>query len=193
MRNLRLLILSAIMSSCYLSKPLDRDVHVELLKDFHVMTVNNGKSSFTDNVPEDTLKMKFLEGMSAEFKTSRVIVDNNHPEFIVSISSLQITESTKTQTVDDSTSNDNGKKFELSKLEFSAEGTIKKLSDPAEYKEEKLTSLQSMGQAITGQNKDMNEYREKEFEENEAALLSWNCGRRSGNSVVRELIKSLEN
>ena len=169
-----------------MSKSLEREVHVRLDENIPVSIFNNSNSNFTGAGDEATYRSKFIEGMKAEFQTSKIIPDGVNPEFEIKVLEFTITETTKEETVNDSTSDDHGKKFELTKLELSAKGTVTRLSDNVQYnwsasknEEEKVTSLRSGGQIVTGQNKEKNEYREKELNENEAVDLSWNCGRRS--------------
>lgn len=196
MKRIYLLVaLPFLLSACYISKSLDREVHVRLIADVPVNVVNNSNSNFTAFASNEQYAEKLLEGMKGEFNGSNVVPDNVNPEFEVLVTEFTLTETTKIETVNDTTSDDHGKKFELTELDLTAKGIVTRLSDGVQYewwanksKEEKVTSLRSAGQIVTGENKEKNEYREKEFSEDEALDLSWNCGRRSGNSVVKKII-----
>ncbi|MCH2233999.1 MAG: hypothetical protein MK078_07080 [Crocinitomicaceae bacterium] len=199
MKTFSLLTLIIFLTGCYMSKSLEREVHVRLDENIPVSIINNGNSNFTGAGDETAYRTKFIEGMKAEFTTSKIIPDGVNPEFEIKVSEFKITESTREETVDDTSSSDHGKTFELTKLELYAQGTVTRLSDNVVYnwtasknEEEKVTSLRSGGQIVTGQNKDKNEYREKELNDNEAVDLAWNCGRRSGNSAVKEITRALK-
>ena len=193
------LLLSFVLSGCYITKSLDREVHATLLEDFPVQISNLGNSIFTGAGTDSDYRQKFLEGMKSEFSSSKVILDGVNPEFKIQITTLKIIESTSIETVSDSSSDQNGQSFELTKLEYNASGKVIRLSDNKEFtwsaskeKEEKITSNRSVIQLATGQNKEQNIYREKDFSDDEAINLSWNIGRRSGQSSVKEIIKALK-
>lgn len=199
MKYTALVVVALILSSCYISKSLERDVPVRIDMNIPVSLFNNGNSTFLSAFLETDYQQKFVDGMKAEFAVSRVIVDNVNPEFEVKVASFTITESTSTETVKDTTSEDNGKTFELSKLDLSASGTVTRLKDNVAYswtaskdQEEKVKSNRTVIQLATGQNKETNQYREKEFSASEAGDLAVDGGRRSGNSIVKEILRSLK-
>lgn len=199
MKYIYTFLIAVVFSSCYVSKSLDRDVHVRINMNIPVSIFNNGNSTFVAAFQEPEYQQKFVEGMKAEFTGSKVIADNVNPEFEVKVANFSITESTSTETVNDSTSADHGKTFELSKLDLKASGTVTRLKDNVVYnwsaskdKAEKVKSSRTVIQLATGQNKETNEYREKDFSTTEAGSLAGSCGRRSGNSVVKEILRSLK-
>lgn len=182
-----------------MSKSLERDVHVSVDSNIVMSIYNNGTSNFSGAGSEEVYVQKFLEGMKAEFSSSKVVADGVNPEFNVRITEFILTESTSTETVSDTTSEENGMTYELSKLEYSAKGTVTRLKDNVEYSwyankdnEEKVKSNRTVVQLATGQNKEQNVYREKEFTSDEAIDLAWNIGRRSGNSIVKEILRALK-
>ncbi|MCB9222583.1 MAG: hypothetical protein R2780_13175 [Crocinitomicaceae bacterium] len=191
--------LALLLTACYMSKSLDKEVHVSIDPNIPVSIFNNGNSNFSAAGTEADYQQKFIEGMKAEFSSSQVVVDDANPEFNVRITELLITESTSTETVSDTTSEQNGMTFELTKLDYQAKGTLTRLKDNVVYNwsaskddEEKVKSNRTVIQLATGGNKERNEYREKEFSSNEAVDLAWNIGRRAGNSVVKEIQRSLK-
>lgn len=182
-----------------MSKSLERDVHVRIDSNLPVSIFNTGSSKFSEVFDEAAYQDKFLTGLKSEFTTSKVIADNVNPEFEIKFTEFTVTETTKMETVNDSTSDDHGKQFELTTLKLSAKGTVIRLKDNVSYnwsatkdKSEKVTSLRSGGQVVTGQNKEKNEYREKDFSSDEAGDLAQKCGRRSGSSIVKEILRSLK-
>lgn len=192
-------LISLILVSCYITKSLDKDVHIVLEENIPITIINNGNSNFTAAGNDNDYTTKFMEGIKSEFSSSKVIPDGINPEFKVIITELKITESTSTETVNDTTSEQNGTTYELTKLEYNAKGLITRIKDNKEYtwsatkdKEETVTSNRSVIQMATGQNKEQNVYREKDFSPDEAISLTWNIGRRSGTSVVKEIIRALK-
>jgi len=188
-----------ILQSCYVSKTLERDVKVSLSESIAMSISNNGNSTFSSNYSEEEYKKAFIEGMKAEFASGHIILVDNSPEFTVSISEFSMIESTKTETVSDSDSEDNGKVFELSSLSLNAKGQVVKVdgTDSRDWwadksKDEKVTNSRSGGQIITGDNKDNNTYREKEFSDNEALDLARKCGRRSGARIINDIVKAIK-
>lgn len=182
-----------------MSKTLEREVRVKIDMNIPVSLLNNGNSTFIESYQKDIYQTRFIEGMQSEFQTSKVIIDSQNPEFVINISEFLIVESTSSKIVNDSTSQDHGKEFELSKLVLSSKGTVTRLENNAVYnwsatkdKEEKVKSNRTVIQLATGQNKETNEYREKKFSASESIDLSRNCGRRAGNSIVKEILRALK-
>jgi len=189
------------LNSCYtnINKQLERDVHVTINGKPAAIINNTGTSNFTGSYTQEQLVEKFMEGMSAEFQGSRIIIDDANPEFSISFSEFTINESTKNETVNDTLSENHGETFELTTLDLTAKGNVVRISDGVSYswyanknKDEKVTSSRSAGQVITGGNKDKTEYREKTLNADAASDLSSKCGRRSGVSIVKEIFKSLK-
>lgn len=199
MRLLSITLLSLLLTSCYVSKSLEDEVRVRINGVIPVTIVNEGNSAFVDAYTKKEYQQKFLEGLKAEFATSKVIIDNENPMFEIKFTSLTITESTEMETVNDSTSDDHGRQFELTKLSLTAKGDLIQLPQgnssswwADKTKAERVTSLRSGGQVITGQNKEKNEYREKEFSDDQAADLTIKCGRRSGVVIVKDIIRAVK-
>lgn len=192
-------VLLLLFQSCYVSKTLERDVNISLDETFIVTITNTGNSSFSGNYTEEEYRQAFLEGMKSEFVGSHIIIVANNPEFLVSISELTISESTKTETVSDTDSPDNGKVFELSSVNLSAKGLVDKAGGERieewwadKDKDEKVTNSRSGGQVLTGDNKDNNTYREKDFSDDIALDLAQKCGRRSGARIINDIVKALK-
>jgi len=194
-------ILVTVLNSCYtnINRQLDREVHVTITGVPTVTINNTGASDFTGSYTQVQLAEKFLEGMKSEFQGSKIIIDDKNPEFSISFSEFTIDESTKTETVNDTLSDNHGDIFELTTLDLTAKGNVVRVSDGVSYswyanknKDEDVTSSRSAGQVITGGNKDRTEYREKTLDADAASDLSFKCGRRSGASIVKEIFKSLK-
>ncbi len=187
-----------LFSTCYVSKSLEREVRVAIVTNFTTSVTNGGNSTFSVNYSDAEYKDAFLEGMKSEFSGNKIIIDEQNPEFTIVISSFSINESTIIETVEDADSPDNGKSFELTELDLEARGTVSKNGNSElkswfanKQKSEKVTNNRSGGQIITGDNKDHNTYREKEFSNSVVKDLAEKCGRRSGARIINDIIKMI--
>jgi hypothetical protein len=200
-KPLGILCLTAIgLSSCYmnLNKHLEREVKVRLDTNFPVSIDNQGNSSFSSSLNEVQYKEEFLKGLRAEFQGSKIIIDDLHPEFEIQFSQFSVSESTRMDTIKNTSSPDNGKIFELSKLRIEARGKLIRMTDGVVNDwyahlddSESTTSLRSASQITGGTNKEKNEYREKPFNTDQAGEMTLKVGRRSGVSIVKEIYNSL--
>ena len=191
-----------VLSGCYvnLQSKIDREVKVEISGEVPVVVNNTGNSTFSSYMTQEQYVAKFIEGVKSELGgTENVIIVESGGEFRVSFDELKVTESTKTEKVDETSSDDHGKEFELTTLNFSATGKVQRLSDGASeswtaYKDksEELTNSRSAGQVLTGDNKDKTEYREKVFDSGTAEDLTRKTGRRSGVVIVRDIARLLK-
>ena len=196
------LISTLILSGCYLNlkHTIDRVVRVRIVEDVPVSITNTGNSTFNEYVTEAEYKSKYLDALRAELGgTANIILSDENPEYEVMISSFTIQESTKEEKINDSESPDHGKVFELTTLDFTAQGSVKRLSDGKtrswyanKSKSESTTSSRSAGQLVTGDNKEKNEYREKDFDSGTAADFTNTIGSRSGVVIVKEISKSMK-
>lgn len=188
------------LNSCYtnINKQLDREVHVTIVGLPPISISNTGNSNFSGAYTQEQLIEEFMEGLNSEFQGSKIVIDDVNPEFSINFSQFEILESTETETVNDTLSDNHGEVYELTTLDVTARGEVVRVSDGVKYswfaskdKKEKVTSNRSAGQVITGGNKDKTEYREKTLDSDEASSLSFSCGRRSGVSIVKEIYKSI--
>ena len=138
-------------------------------------------------------------GLKGELGGNKVVIDDVNPEFEIRFDQLTVTESTRKDTINNTSSPDHGKVFELTTLKFLAKGTLVRISDGVSYnwyadksKSESWTSLRSAEQIANGTNKEKNQYREKAFTSGTAADLTQKVGRRSGVSIVKEIYRSLK-
>lgn len=199
MKNGIFILLATVLSSCYVSKSLDRTVKVSLNENFSVFISNTGNSSFSERYNEEEYKRAFIEGMKNEFAGSHIVLVESIPEFLISITDLTIVESTKSETVSDVDSPDNGNEHELSSLKVSAKGKVDHYDgapvgdwSAGKSKDEKVTNNRTGGQIIAGQNKEQKIYREKEFSDDEALELARKCGKRAGVRIVKEIVRAFK-
>lgn len=202
-RNIKLTLLFlfviSILTSCYVSKPLAVEVRVSLSTNFPVVIKNEGNSNFVSKHSEADYRTAYVNELMKELAFNHIVVDNAAPEFMVEISSLDLTESTKVDTVKDIKSKDNGLVRELTQAGLKTHGTVTRTSDQATHKweadkdkNESLTNNRSLEQMIEGKNKDNTVYREKIFSDDEFVSQSAVCGRRAAVRISHEIAKMLK-
>src|SRR6478736_58998 len=120
------LLVAMILSGCYVSKPLDHDVRISVNKDFPVQIKNEGKSNFSSKHTDEEYRQSYITELVKEFQVNHIVIDDAAPEFVVKIKSLEITESTKMDTVKDAKASNNGMIQELTLAGFKTTGTIVK-------------------------------------------------------------------
>ncbi len=59
-------------------------------------------------------------------------------------------------------------------------------------KKERVTSLQSLGQMVTGENKELNEYRKKDFDKNEFLSLAGQCGQDAAGEISKRVKRQMK-
>ena len=189
--------LSLLFSGCYvnLKSKINREVKVEISGNVPVVISNTGNSNFTTYMTQDQYVAAFLQGIKSELGgTENVIIVESGGEFLITFDQVEVKETTKVEKINDTNSDDHGKEFELTTLNFAATGKVQRISDGStrswtayKDKSESTTSSRSAGQVITGDNKDKTEYREKAFDSGTAEDLMEKTGRRSGVVVVRDI------
>jgi len=191
-----LLTASVFLYACNTTKSLETEVTIAVDGDFEVVVENKGNSHFSEKYTKQEYKDAYLTALKSSLVLHKikVVPPSMSPDFTMNISKLTIVESTSLDTVKNESSKDNGKIFELTNASLKANGTVTMVSTGKEHgwygdksKREKKTSFQSAGQMVTGQNKDLTEYREKEFDQYTIRNLASNCGSNSGVSVTREI------
>ena len=185
--------------SCYVAKPLDRDVRISITTDFPITIKNVGSSDFSTRHTETEYRKQYINDMMSEFANDHIIVDQASPEFVVKITSLELLESTKVDTVKDLTSKDNGMTKELTLAKLKTTGTVSRAGSSTivnwtadRDKNEELTKSRSVGQIAAGENKDGSNYRITSFDDNEFVVQSGHCGRRAAVRIVLEIRKQLK-
>ena len=187
------------LEGCYVAKPLDRDVRISVNTDFPIFIKNEGNSNFSTRHTEAEYRKQYINDMMGEFANDHIVVDQATPEFIVNITSLELYETTKVDTVKDTSSKDNGMIRELSLAKLKTAGTIKKAGGTTTIawtadrdKNEELTKSRSVGQIAAGENKDGSSYRIVSFDDNEFVVQSGHCGRRAAVRMAQEIRKQLK-
>ncbi|GAB1444660.1 hypothetical protein MASR2M41_02790 [Flammeovirgaceae bacterium] len=169
---------------------LDESVAIEIFKD--------SGTRFITLYSEEDYRKAFLDYLKSSMNERKLIIDNTNPEFSITITKLELTEISTLDTVRDERSPDNGRVFDIAIANGKVSGTITNLATQktetwtaSRDKKERLTSFQSPAQIIKGENKDLNEYRKKDFDKNEFVSIAAQCGQQAakevGNSVRRQL------
>ncbi|MFT6503293.1 MAG: hypothetical protein ACJASQ_003426 [Crocinitomicaceae bacterium] len=195
------IVLLSGLNSCYtnLNKQLEREVHVNITIQSDVQINNSGNSNFSGAYTNEELKEQYLIGLKTELQAGNIILNEVSPEFTVQISNFKINESTTTETVNDTVSDNHGETFELTSIDVSASGTLTRVSNGETFswsankdKDEKVTTNRTAGQVITGGNKEKTEYREKELSTNVALDYSNKVGSRSAVVIIKEIFKAIK-
>lgn len=194
---LRILFL-LLLTGCYVSKPLNVEVKATFNRDFVVVIKNEGNSNFSSKHSQEEYRAAYVNELVKELAANHITIDSNFPEYVIQINELELTESTKMDTVKDAKSPNNGMVRELTLADLKTHGTVGKSVSPGtnkwtaeKDKNESLTNNRSLGQIIEGKNKDNTVYREKTFSDDEFVIQSGVCGRRAAVRITDEIQKLL--
>jgi hypothetical protein len=192
------IIVVLLLTGCYVSKPLNVEVKATFNKDFTVVIKNEGNSNFSGKHTQEEYRTAYINELVKELAANHIKIDNGFPEYVIQISELEITESTKMDTVKDVKSPNNGMVRELTLAGLKTNGTVGKKVNPGtnkwtaeKDKNESITNNRSLEQIIDGKNKDNTVYREKTFADDEFVIQSGVCGRRAAVRITHEIQKLL--
>lgn len=123
----------SLLSSCYVnwSRP-DRHVAATLSGTPKISNVNFTDFEFDQAVMEKAFPKEYQEKLILSLRSSSVDVVNENPEFEIHLDELFVEISTKKEAVKDVNSSDNGKVFELKKMEYTIRGRIVRVSNGEE-------------------------------------------------------------
>ena len=186
-------------SSCLVSKPPETNVHVTLDETVPIKITKDAGASFVTLYTDDEYRKIFLSELKRLLPLYKVIVSDSAPQFHITISQLELQEVTTTDTVKDEKSKDNGRVFNVAVGKLRSSGQVVTLAtqqsngwEGKKEKRERVTSLQSLGQMVQGENKDLNEYRKKDFDRNEFVSLSGQCGQEAAQSISKMIRRQLK-
>jgi hypothetical protein len=175
------------------------DVHVSLNENFPVAIIKDAEATFITFYTEDDYRKAFLDEMKRSLTVSQVIPDNVSPQFSITLTSLELNEATVTDTVKDQKSKDNGKVFPLAVAKLKASGTLTNLQTQQTIpwtvthdKRERITSFQNLAQIVKGENKNLDEYRKKDFDRNEFVSLAAACGQMAARDISKTIRRQLK-
>ncbi|MGB4973269.1 MAG: hypothetical protein WBO32_11465 [Cyclobacteriaceae bacterium] len=200
MRNLIWAAFALSLYSCMVSVPAEpeTEVRVSLDESVAIEIIKDSGTRFISLYSEEDYRKAFLDYLKSSMNERKLVIDNTNPEFSIAITKLELTEISTLDTVKDERSPDNGRVFDIAIANGKVSGTITNLATQKTEtwtadrdKKERLTSFQSPAQIIKGENKDLNEYRKKDFDKNEFVSIAAQCGQQAakevGNSVRRQL------
>lgn len=207
-KNSLVLLVMITLQACTLfkkgiSKPVviafaDRSVPITISS-----TAFNAK--YTVNLSESGLTENFLKGFDSEAKFTKnvtVVSEETNADYILRVTSLKITESSKVEKISDEKSPYNGQEMVLNTIDVSVDVEItnakdktKKLSTCSNTKSrsEKMKNNRDVGDLIMGTNKDHTNYRTKLLDDNICNNLSEDVGRRIWVPITRRIANAQKN
>jgi hypothetical protein len=209
MKNLKHFIAAVIavyFSACTIfKKDINKPVVVKIVAPEYYASVNNNVNylKYVTASPSD-YQNKFMENLLSEGKiTTNVTIDNaaQNPDYIIEIKSLNVTEGEFSQTVSDAQSPNNGQVYFLNKVEAGCTVNVldaktnKQIGfscNNLKSRQEKVKNSRSLGQLVTGTNKDRKTYREKALRNDIAMDLAGDVGRRVWVPITKRIRKSLK-
>lgn len=185
-----------ILSSCGVTKGLEEEVGAKINETINLKIVNTSNTKFSSSKSEADMKNFYLTSMKNSLKANNVNSESSSAKYEISIEEVIITETTANKTITDSSSKDLGKVFELTTIKITTKGTVKRISDGAtaswsayKDKSEKVTSLRNAEQMVNGENKNLDEYREKEFVSHTCADMMGSLGGKASTEIIRQIKK----
>lgn len=190
---------TAIVNACLMSKPLEAEVRISLSEQVAVNISKDLGASYIDAYSEDDYKKIFFDELKRLLALEKIVVDNTNPQFSISITQLALQEKLSADTVKDERSPDHGKVFRITEGLVSANGTLTNVTNQktinwtaTKDKRERITSMQSLGQMVTGDNKNLTEYRKKEFDKTEFYALAGQCGQKAAAVIASNIKKQMK-
>jgi len=184
---LALIIAVILFQNCYVSKDLGRDVKISINDTFPIQINSTGDEGFTARYTQEEYLEAFNKGLNGEFESNKIIVvRDSTAEFIVSISSFSITETSTSETVNDENSSENGMTFTLTSIENKSNGDI--IS--------KIPGKSATWSAVKNRNEKLKDrtkkdgtttHNERDFTDNAAIRFAEAAGRRAGARIVNDI------
>jgi hypothetical protein len=147
---------------------------------------------------------RFMDNFTSEGKsTANITIDNEsqNPDYILQIKNLSVTEGEFSQTVSDASSPANGQTYFLNKVDVSCEvlcldaKTNKQIGfscSNIKGRQEKVKNNRTLGDLVSGSNKDHKSYHEKALRSSIAVDLAGDVGRRVWVPITKRIRKSLK-
>jgi len=195
-----------LFSTCTVfKKEIKKPVTVALMGTFSASIKQNAPYIKYANVHStEEITIAFLKNFESEANTTKNVTfkfNDESADFTLTITSLEITESSKIETINDSKSPYNGQQIELNTVDCSVQIAIintknktKHLMDCSNIKSrsEKVKNNRDLGDLITGSNKDNTKYRTKLLSDNICVNLAEDVGRRVWVPITRRISKNLK-
>jgi hypothetical protein len=195
------------LSSCTIfKKSISKSVIIALPDTLFTSSLNSTAqyTKYTNIINAQEVVTAFLKGFKQEAEsTSNVTLQFNTEgaDFILKLNYLGVTESSKTEKIDDPKSQYNGQEVILNSVSVSAEFNIVNAKNPTEKitscynskeRSESKTNKRDIGDLILGANKDNTQYRTKLLNDKIGVSLSEDVGRRIWVPITRKISKKLK-
>lgn len=206
-RSYGVILLSALlMMQCTLfKKEIKKPVVVKIVapQTFASLGKNVNYVKYVLGNPSD-YEQKFLDNLNSEGKATANVTINNestNPDFIIEVKSLSVDEKEYSQTVSDAQSPNNGQTFFLNGVDVSCNVVVldgktnKQLGmscSNMKSRQEKIKNNRTLGQLISGSNKDHKTYHEKTLRSDIALDLSADVGRRVWVPITKRIRNNLK-
>lgn len=201
-----LLVLGVTLASCYMARKIEKPIsfRVEIYSDVQLYGNSENNNRYINNKTPEEYKKAFLDGLrqKAGYEENVTLIESDTVvvDYILQVFFLSVSESERTETVNDPNSPHHGKSYNLTKVKASASFRIlnnmgENLSKDLEVdadREEKLKNSRNLGQIIIGTNKDNTLYREKLLSDDIAYTLSENLGGKVYGVFTQKVKKDLK-
>lgn len=191
-----------MLISCYFGKHLDETKYIAVVDEFSPNTGNSTSFVYINNYTADDYKSYYLTKLTEElsyYNATVVDVSSQRVDYTLVIKQLNLKESTKSEVVDDPSSEYHGQSYELivcdADVSFSLyKGKVSddKLIDQytaAASKEEKVTNNRNLGDYMFGTNKNNSEYRHKLLSDDIFKDLTEKCANRTTAKITKKISK----
>lgn len=206
MKKISIIILIFFLSSCTafkkeISKPVT--VYTDQSTPMPNNRSNGISTKYIGNVSDQTIGEGFMKNFLQEAgntKNVSLVQDESNADFTLKLISFDITENSKTETINDSKSPLNGQQVVLNSVDCSV--TYKLINNKNKKKDlmacsniksrsEKLKNNRDAGDLLFGTNKDKTQYRTKLMADNICLNLAEDVGRRIWVPITRRIAKNL--
>lgn len=184
-----LVLLLSGLSSCFLGRNVEVHKTIAVVDEIQVSdntTIDTTK--YIDPAQFEAQRQEFVSAVKSQFQYDNmtVVEPGENPDLVLVLTKLEFEESASTETVNDADSEYNGMTYKLHKCTVNGSGVLydgartkvlDNISASAD-KEEKVKNNRTIGDLITGDNKDNNDYRQKLLSDGVFAEVAAKCGHR---------------
>lgn len=207
MRIFFYIIVITLLSSCTIfKKEISRPVtvYVDQTTPLPHNNSNGIAVKYIGNVSDQAIGEGFMKNFlqeGANTKNVTLVQDENSAEFTLKLVSFDITENSKSETINDSKSPNNGQQVVLNSVDCSVSYKLilnknknKNLMTCSNIKSrsEKLKNNRDAGDLLFGTNKDRSQYRTKLMSDDICLNLAEDVGRRIWVPITRRIAKNLK-
>jgi hypothetical protein len=167
-----------------------------------VMNSSALNTKYINSIQSADLANAFMKGFRSEGSATQNVslrFTEEDADFILKLKSFSISETSKTEKIDDAKSPHNGQEVLLNSVECSAEFELVSVKNKTQthrcfnskVRSEKLKNNRDAGDLIFGTNKDHSQYRTKLLADNICTNLSEDVGRRIWVPITRKIARNL--